>query len=261
MEGANRQRQALLLAMNAGRILLENGAEISRVEETVDRICRHYGLKSASAFILSNGIFLTSGSEEDAQFARVQFIPNNNTNLNRVAEVNQLSRQIEQNQFTLSQAQAELERIESIPDVPARIQIPVAGISAACFSVMFGGGFRDAMCCVVIGSLLYVYLLYLGKPRFSRIVCNILGSAWVTFLCILGYKLNLGRHLEAMMIGCIILMMPGVPFTNAIRDMAEGDYISGSVRMLDAVLVFLCIAMGVGFVFSLYTSLTGGTLL
>ena len=64
-----------------------------------------------------------------------------------------------------------------------------------------------------------------------------------------------------MMIGGIILMVPGVAFTNAIRDMADEDYISGSVRMLDAILVFLCIAMGVGFVIALWNQITGGILL
>ena len=64
-----------------------------------------------------------------------------------------------------------------------------------------------------------------------------------------------------MIIGGIILMVPGVAFTNAIRDMADGDYISGSVRMLDAVLVFFCIAIGVGLVIALYGTLTGTPLL
>ncbi len=45
-------------------------------------------------------------------------------------------------------------------------------------------------------------------------------------------------------------LVPGVPFTNAIRDIADGDYISGSVRMLDALLIFFCIAIGVGGGFS-----------
>ena len=56
------QREILDAAMQAGHILLENGAEIFRVEETVDRICRYYGIESENAFVLSNGIFITSGS-------------------------------------------------------------------------------------------------------------------------------------------------------------------------------------------------------
>ena len=55
--------------------------------------------------------------------------------------------------------------------------------------------------------------------------------------------------------------MPGVPFTNGIRDIADGDYISGAVRLLDAMLVFLCVAIGVGVMFTVYRRLMGGVLL
>ena len=62
------QREVLDAAMEAGHILLENGAEIFRVEETIDRICRHFGVESENAFVLSNGIFLTAGSEKEKRF-------------------------------------------------------------------------------------------------------------------------------------------------------------------------------------------------
>ena len=55
--------------MRAGHILLENGAEISRVEETVDRICRHYGIESANSFVLSNGIFFYHGERKGKLFS------------------------------------------------------------------------------------------------------------------------------------------------------------------------------------------------
>ena len=64
-----------------------------------------------------------------------------------------------------------------------------------------------------------------------------------------------------MIIGSIMPLVPGVPFTNAIRDIADGDYISGAVRMLDALLVFLCIAIGVGMGIAVMSRLTGGGIL
>ena len=51
--------QVIELAFCAGSLLLENGAEISRVEETMERICVYYGVRSENAFVLSNGIFIT----------------------------------------------------------------------------------------------------------------------------------------------------------------------------------------------------------
>ena len=260
MERSRHDREVLLAALEAGKLLLENGAEIFRVEETIYRICKHFGLTSASAFVLSNGIFLTSGDEEEkeAQFAKVLLIPVNGANLGRVAEVNQLSRQIENGTYTLEQVRQELKRIQHLPDFPETLQIAAAGFSGASFSYLFGGGWQDALCTVGIGILLYLYLLKIGKPHFSKIVCNILGSAWVTFLSIFCHRIFPGTHLESMLGGGIIIMGPGVAFTNAIRDMADGDYISGSVRMLDAILVFFCIAMGVGFMMALYSGMMRG---
>lgn len=52
--------RVLELAMEAGRILLRNGAEIFRVEETVWHICEHYGVQGLDTFVLSNGIFITA---------------------------------------------------------------------------------------------------------------------------------------------------------------------------------------------------------
>ena len=146
MEHSRQDREVLLAALEAGKLLLENGAEIFRVEDTIYRICRHFGLTSASAFVLSNGIFLTSGDEEEkeAQFAKVLLIPVNGANLGRVAAVNQLSRQIEHGDYTLEQVREELKRIQNMPDFPKKLQIAAAGFSGACFSHLFGGGWSDA---------------------------------------------------------------------------------------------------------------------
>ena len=110
--GADPAQEILLLAMKAGQIQLENGAEIFRVEDTIMHICRAYGLHSVNTFVLSNGIFLSCGDEDEPQFAKVLQIPVNNTNLRRVAEVNQLSRRIEDDGLDLETVRRELKRIE-----------------------------------------------------------------------------------------------------------------------------------------------------
>lgn len=255
------ERAVLHLGLEAGKILLENGAEIFRVEETVYRICNYYGMTSMSVFVLSNGIFITSGDEREEYLAKVIQIPVNHANLAKVTEVNQLSREITQGRYSIGEARARLEEIEQQKGFSRAVQILAAGISSACFSVVFGADAADGLCAFIVGMILYAYLAYVGRPRLSKIVCNILGGGLATALCLIFYRLNLGHHLETLIISSIILMVPGVPFTNAIRDIADGDYISGAVRMLDALLVFFCIAMGVGFVISIYARWMGGVLL
>ena len=259
--GKQSDEEVLDLALMAGHILLENGAEIYRVEETIDRICGYYGVNSENAFVLSNGIFLTAGSARESFFAKVQHIPVSGTHLNKVAAVNQLSRAIVEGRHTIQDAYRILEEIRTMPGKKRWMQTLASGVGSAAFCIFFGGTFGDSLAAFAAGICLYLYVLWLSVPHLSKIVGNIGGGALVTVVCCLLYLMGVGENLNFMMIGTIMPLVPGVAFTNSIRDVADGDYISGSVRMLDALLVFFCIAIGVGIGFSLISLVPGsGTL-
>lgn len=259
--GKQPDEEVLDLALMAGHILLENGAEIYRVEETIDRICGYYGVNSENAFVLSNGIFLTAGSARESFFAKVQHIPVSGTHLNKVAAVNQLSREIVEGRHTIQDAYRILEEIRTMPGKKRWMQTLASGVGSAAFCIFFGGTFGDSLAAFAAGICLYLYVLWLSVPHLSKIVGNIGGGALVTVVCCLLYLMGVGENLNFMMIGTIMPLVPGVAFTNSIRDVADGDYISGSVRMLDALLVFFCIAIGVGIGFSLISLVPGsGTL-
>lgn len=252
-----RRRKVMDAAVEAGHILLESGAEIFRVEETIDRICRYYGLGSENnAFVLSNGIFVTAGNEREQFFAKVQHIPVSGASLNRVAAVNQLSREIEEGRYTIEEVQECLKTIRKMPGKSKRMQIFAAGVGSAAFSYLFGGNLRDAASAFAAGVVLYLFILNIGAPHMSKIISNIVGGAMVTLICIVMFEIGVGQHLNQMIIGAIMPLIPGIMFTNAIRDFADGDYISGAVRMLDAILVFFCIALGVGLVMTGYHTLS-----
>ncbi len=255
--GKQLDEEVLDLALMAGHILLENGAEIYRVEETIDRICGYYGVSSENAFVLSNGIFLTAGSARESFFAKVQHIPVSGTHLNKVAAVNQLSREIVEGKHTVQDAYRILEEIRIMPGKKRWMQTLASGVGSAGFCIFFGGTLWDGLAAFVAGICLYLYVLWISVPHLSKIVGNIGGGALVTIVCCLLYLMGVGENLNFMMIGTMMPLVPGVAFTNSIRDVADGDYISGSVRMLDALLVFFCIAIGVGIGFSLMSMLPG----
>ena len=234
------------LALQAGHILLASGAEIFRVEETMERICSHYGVRSEHVFVLSNGIFFTGGGEREHVFAKVEHIPVSGIHMDRITAVNQISRDIEKGKYTLDEAAAQLEKVRSMPEKRRILRVLAAGAGSAGFCYMFGGDIRDSICAFAAGFVMYLFMLYIAEKHFSKIVSYIFGAAIVTFLCTAAVKLGLACHMNFMVIGSIMPLIPGVAFTNAIRDIADGDYISGAVRMLDAMLVFVCIAIGAG---------------
>ena len=101
---------ALDIASMAGHIMLENGAEISRVEEVMERIASSFGADSRKFFVLSNGIFTTGKG-----YANVEFIPIHGSQLDKVIEVNQMSRDIEAGMYTIEEAYEKLKQINSAP--------------------------------------------------------------------------------------------------------------------------------------------------
>ena len=255
---------AMDVAMKAGRLLLENGAEIFRVEETMERICRHYQVEAPSFFVLSNGIFMTGGGhavQSGGRYACVEHIPVRGAQLDRVVAVNQLSREIESGAYTIDEASARLDEIAHMPGKARWQQILASGVGSACFCILFGGSALDSAAAFLAGLLLYAFVLYLSAPHMSHLIGNIMGGALASAACVLFYCMGLGNDLSHMIIGAIIPLIPGVPFTNGIRDLADGDYISGSVRLLDALLTFICIATGVGIVIAIYHHITGGGLI
>jgi len=102
-------QKILDLAYEAGAILLENGAEISRVEGTMRRIAGHFGVEDESFFVLSNGIIAAGDG-----YARSKFIPIRGASLDKVVAVNQLSREVEAGQCTLEQIEERLQQIRAM---------------------------------------------------------------------------------------------------------------------------------------------------
>lgn len=249
------------VALQAGSILLENGAEISRVEDTIDRICRHYGVKSHEAFVLTNGIFMSAGEERGRGFARIRYIPMRGAQLSRVVEVNRVSREIVAGNYTIEEAKEELERIHTMPGKSNLARVLASGIGSAAFCMLFGGSLVDMLAVFVVGAILLAYIIWISEPYLSRITGAIGGGALVTILCIFFSQVLPDTHMNYMIIGSIMPLIQGVAFTNGIRDMADGDYLSGFIRLMDAILGFVCIALGVGIVFIIYQRLFGGVLL
>lgn len=245
----------LEVASEAGHILLENGAEISRVEDTMERISSHYGVHTGHFFVLSNGIFTTSSSNK---YANVEFIPIRGIQLSKVVEVNRLSYRIAADKVSLTQARAELGAIRDEPMKPAWEQIVGSAFGAAGFCAVFGGGFMDCAAAFVVGTLLYLFLLFISSRYLSKIVGGICNSLVATLLCLASYRLGFGSSLSNIIIGAIMPLIPGVPFVNGVRDLADSDYIAGTTRLTDAMLGFFCIALGVGTSFVLDGSIFQG---
>lgn len=251
-------REVLTLAVEMGDALLRNGAEVYRVEDTVLHILEAYEIKDYDVYVLSNGIFASANENTEDACSMIRHVPLGKTHLGRIAALNQLSREICSHECPLTDAWTRLENCKTIPISKKGVSIFFCGLGSACFGYLFGGTLLDASVSFFAGILLQIFLIATDHRLESKFLTNILGSALVTALSLIALSIGLPVMQDKVIIGAIMPLVPGIALTTSIRDFFNGDYLSGAIHMIDAILTAFCIAVGVGAIITLYRIFSGG---
>ena len=257
-DGPARAESAAELSFRMGEALLRNGAEIFRVQETMERVAHAYGIDEYNVYVLSNAIFANAVENGRRVETKLKFIPGSTIHFGRIAGINQLSREIACGGISISEACGRLHSIAGIPYTHSLALTISCGVGSACFSYLFGGSVFDALAALVCGIVLQVFLNLIDRRAASKFITNLASSALVACCAVALFSLGLGDSLDKIIIGSIIRLVPGVALTTSIRDFLNGDYLSGTIRMIDAFLIGGCIAIGVGAVVMLYFNFAGG---
>lgn len=261
MENTQKSRKILDLAVSAGEILLKNGGEIYRVQETVIRILEAYGIEDYNVYVVTNGIFATVREREEDASSMVRYVTIGDVNLQMVEDINQLSREICEGTCSMEEAYRRLEMYKK-KKLPSKwMQVLACGMGSAAFCYLLGGRWYDSAISFFLGMLLKMFLFTASKRHTSKFILNIIGSAIVTVGALVLYTAGTGIWFDKVIIGGIIPLVPGVSLTTAIRDLFGGDYLSGSIRLVDALLTAMCIAIGVGAAIKMFQFVTGGAVL
>lgn len=238
--------QSLVFGM--GESLLCYGAEISRVEETMQRVADHFQIEELEMYVITNGLFVNMYQDGYHAHTKLQYVSSVSINLKKLCDINELSRNIEAENLPVETALKRLDAIRRDKNEPAWKMILASGIGSAAFCYLFGGNMRDCLGALICGILLQMLFTVVEMKQFkmSKVLMNIVGGLFVTIICLLLIRTHVAEHLDQTIMGAIIPLIPGVAFTNGIRDIADGDYLSGCIRLLDAILIFCSIAIGVG---------------
>ncbi|MBR3839837.1 MAG: threonine/serine exporter family protein [Erysipelotrichales bacterium] len=246
----------LRVATKAGQVILMCGAETYRVEETIVKICQAYHVEEANAFVLPTGVFVTVVHEGKTHSLNVR-INKRSTNLNMIDAVNKLARSIQNDPISLEELDRKLDEIIKAPKYPWYIVDLFAGIGTFGFAFFFGGDFKDALCSFVTGCLVKVIVDYLESFDVSSFIYNGVGGFFITLMAYLSCQFSLGTSADTIIIATIMLLVPGVCITNAVRDSLAGDLVSGIARAVEAILIATSIALGAGVAVSVIRLLGG----
>ncbi len=252
IENRNEVKRLLTLSIFAGQIMLKNGAEIYRVEDTVQRICNSRdNVTNVDAFVTPAGIFISVEYDEEV-FTYLRRIRNTSIDLNTISEVNEFSRRFVQTDMSIEEGLKVLTIIDNKKPYSPFIKATFGGVAAACFSLMFGGTIRDFISCVMVSFIVIMLLSKLSKFELTFFLENFIGAFLASILSYVTIKIGLGENLDMIIIGSIMYLVPGVSMTNAVRDTMSGDFLSGQSKGMEAIFAALAIAFGVGVVLNFY---------
>lgn len=241
--------QALFIALEAGEILLRNGAETYRVEESIIKICNGLGF-SCETIVFPTGIFLTVLSDEKGSETYVRRIKVRTLNLQKIDRINSFSRKLLNCPVSYDEAVKELEEIKALKAYSIPVQLISASIVSFAFATLFGGSVKDSFAALLIGLAAYILNLIMQKAGYFPFLIYFVLSFVCGFFSLLISGLIAGSNVYIIIISSVLLYLPGVAMTNGIRDLLAGDIVSGLTRLGEALLTVIAIGLGVGLALS-----------
>ena len=236
--------KVLAFALDLGKSMVECGAEINRVEETVKHVCFAYGMKSINVFSIVSMIYATIIDSEGKTHTQMRRIYSYAPNFDRLEQLNALSRKICATVPDIEDAAKELKAL-FVKKNPFRPTVCLSYIIAAMgFTVFFGGTLWDAVASAPIALVIYLMNAYIKSTGVNRLFYTALSSAVAGFLALAFVNYGFGENAGMIMIGDIMLIIPGLMLVNSVREMLCGDIMSGLLRLLESVIIALAIACG-----------------
>lgn len=235
----------LCTALDVGEGILRCGGEIRRVEDTINRICYAYGAVHVEAFTITSLMVASIRMPDGSYSSQVRRILEVTTDLHRLDQYNRISRSICAHEITPDEAQVLLRKVKHSRPYPAWVIYIGAIFSAGSFALFFGGSLADALAAALVG--LMIKLLESRRPSYVNSMAQAIISSFAGgMMALLLLRLGLGDSIDKVMIGTIMLLIPGMTIGTSIRDMLSGDIITGIFRLVQSILLAVIIALGYG---------------
>lgn len=234
----------LELATDLGYELAMSGAETFRVEESVSRILAAYGI-NAEVFAIPNYLIVSTSGQDSEPITRMRRIGFHGNDLDNVERLSALSRALCSQTPPPAEARQWLDDLhKSHRAYPPSIQYLGYFLGASGFSLFFNGNWMDALCAGICGMLIGLVNSFTDRLKANPFFSTIASSFLMGLLAYIMGIIGLAPSPDAVIIGALMILVPGLLFTNSMRDFIYGDTNSGINRLIQVFLVAAAIALG-----------------
>lgn len=252
-------KELLQITSQIGRLLIEYGAEIYRVEDSIIRIAEAYGFdgseKKIEVFAIPASLIITVNNGDEAPLTQTVRIVHRETNLDRVDKLNNLSRFICTEKPEPKVIKRHIEEIRKRKVYSYPIQIISYSLVGATFALFFGGGLSDAFFAGIISVLILIVSKLVDKIKpsvfFQSVICSVITASLAVIISRIGFT----DGFDKIIIGVSMNLVPGITLTNCMRDFIAGDFLAGMYTLVEALLVAAGMAVGAASAIALFTAI------
>lgn len=231
-------------ANSLGKVLLMSGAETYRVEQSISDVCKRFGLKSES-FVTTTCVLTSAKKKNGEIITELNRVYSLSNNLNKIDKIHTIVLNIEN--YDLETLETEVKKIQSESIYRSYMILISYFFAAAFFALLFNGGIIDAIVAGIGGAFIFYMMRFSSRIKVNNFFINTLGGFIITIFSAFVKKINIIENASYSTIAMLMLLVPGLALTNAIRDLINGDFIAGNSRMVEAFLIGGALAIGTGF--------------
>ena len=234
------------LAVELGYRLAINGAETYRIEESISRVLAAYGIQ-AEVFAIPNCLHVSMETPDGIPLTRMRRIEHHGNNLDAMEVYSNLSRRVCTEHPDTQVWTLWLKEAESKPRSYSILYQLLGGFLAGCgYCIVFGGGYIDCLWAGICGIAVAIVNYYLSKMRINNFFATIVSAFVMALIAYSVVSIGFSHNADTIIIGTLMILVPGLLFTNALRDIIFGDTNSGINRIVQVFLIAAAIALGTG---------------
>lgn len=221
---------------------MQSGAETHRVEDTMTRMANACGVRTNSFVTPTAVIFST----DDAQFTKMSRVSDRWTDLRKVVQVNEISRQLSAGSIGIQDAYAQLKVIDrASSNYHIALRVFLASVTSVAFLLMFGGDWSSVLPPFVAGGLGYIIVNVVHRWINLKFFAELIASVVIGLVASSFVAMGIGTARSVIIIASVMPLVPGIVITNAVRDLMGGHLMSGISKGAEAFLTAFAIGAGI----------------
>ena len=233
----------LCLSLDIGEAILESGGEVHRVEDTIQHICRAYGAVHVEVFVITSLIMASVRMEDNSYSAQIRRVYDSSNRLSRLENFNRISREICKKTPPLEEVDRLIKEEKKRRKRPLWMTMLFYALVSASFAVLFGGSLWDSLAGALVAGVLAL-VSSIHSDYINPFAKTLLLSFMAGTLSYVSVLVGIGETADMIMISTIMLLIPGIAFGNAMRDLLCGDLLAGILKTVQSCISAVLIATG-----------------